>query len=186
MRHSILVTAALTFFAVSLPAQLAQPPAGVSEGAVTAVTNRCPANPELGNLDATPSWSGWGGAGNARFQTKAASGLTPADVPKLKLKWAFGFPGGASMYSQPSVAFGRVFVGNDNGVVYSLDAKTGCAYWAYQADMFGRFAPIAAPDLRLPGDPVCDLLCHPLHHCLRARCARRQTALEGADQDRAE
>ena len=37
------------------------------------------------------------------------------------------------------------FVGGDNGVVYSLDAKTGCLYWAYQADMFGRFAPIAAP-----------------------------------------
>ena len=56
-----------------------------------------------------------------------------------------------SMYSQPSVAFGRVFVGNDNGVVYSLDAKTGCVYWAYQADMFGRFAPIAAPISGYPG-----------------------------------
>jgi polyvinyl alcohol dehydrogenase (cytochrome) len=52
---------------------------------------------------------------------------------------------------QPSVAFGRVFVGNDNGVVYSPDAKTGCVYWAYQADMFGRFAPIAAPISGYPG-----------------------------------
>src|SRR5208282_1929809 len=88
---------------------------------------------------------GWGGAGNARFQTKDAAGLTATDVSKLKLKWAFGLPGGMSIYSQPAVAFGRVFVGNDNGVVYSLDAKTGCIYWAFQADMFGRFAPIAAP-----------------------------------------
>jgi polyvinyl alcohol dehydrogenase (cytochrome) len=151
MRHSILLTAAITCFAGSLLAQLAQPPAGVTEGLVPAVTNHCPANPELGNLDATPFWSGWGGAGNARFQTKAASGLTPADVPKLKLKWSFGFPGGTSMYSQPSAAFGRVFVGNDNGVVYSLDSKTGCVYWAYQADMFGRFAPIAAPISGYPG-----------------------------------
>jgi polyvinyl alcohol dehydrogenase (cytochrome) len=153
MRNSILVTAALAFFAGSLPAQLAQPPGGLVEGAVAAaaLTNRCAANPELGSLDATPSWSGWGGAGNARFQTKAASGLSPADVPKLKLKWAFGLPDGKSMYSQPSVAFGRVFVGNDNGVVYSLDAKTGCVYWAYQADMFGRFAPIAAPISGYPG-----------------------------------
>ena len=77
--------------------------------------------------------------------------MTPADVPKLKLKWAFGLPDGKSMYSQPSVAFGRVFVGNDNGVVYSLDAKSGCVYWAYQADMFGRFAPIAAPISGYPG-----------------------------------
>jgi polyvinyl alcohol dehydrogenase (cytochrome) len=145
MRHTILFTSALAFFAGSLWAQLAQPPSGVSEGTLRELTNSCPANPELGNLDAAPVWSGWGGAGNARFQTEAAGGLTPADVPKLKLKWAFGLPGGKSMYSQPSVAFGRVFVGNDNGVVYSLDAKIGCVYWAYQADMFGRFAPIAAP-----------------------------------------
>jgi polyvinyl alcohol dehydrogenase (cytochrome) len=151
MRHAILVTAALTFFAGSLRAQLAQPPAGVTEGALTAVTNRCTANADLGSLEAKPFWSGWGGTGNARFQTKDAAGLSPADVPKLQLRWSFGLPGGASMYSQPSVAFGRVFVGNDNGVVYSLDAKTGCVYWAYQADMFGRFAPIAAPISGYPG-----------------------------------
>ena len=142
-RYLILISAA--FFAGSLRAQLAQPPAGVTEGLLKEAARPCPANAELGNLDASPAWSGWGGAGNTRFQTKAASGLTAADVPKLKLKWAFGLPGGMSMYSQPSVAFGRVFIGNDNGVVYSLDAKTGCVYWAYQADMFGRFAPIAAP-----------------------------------------
>jgi polyvinyl alcohol dehydrogenase (cytochrome) len=151
MRHSILAAAALTFWTGSLRAQLAQPPAGVTEGLVTAVANRCAANPELSSLDATPSWSGWGGTGNARFQSAAASGLVPDDVPKLKLKWSFGFPGSTSMYSQPSVAFGRVFVGGDNGVVYSLDAKTGCAHWAYQADMFGRFAPIAAPISGYPG-----------------------------------
>ena len=145
MRCPILLTTVLTFFAGSAGAQLATPPAGVTEGVVTELMNACPANPELGNLEASPAWSGWGGAGNARFQPKTAAGLTPADIPKLELKWAFGLPGGASMYSQPSVAFGRVFMGNDNGVVYSLDAKTGCVYWGYQADMFGRFAPIAAP-----------------------------------------
>jgi polyvinyl alcohol dehydrogenase (cytochrome) len=145
MRYPILLTAALTSLAGSLAAQLAQPPTGVSEGVLTDLANRCPRNPELGNLGDSPSWSGWGGATNARFQTAAAAGINAADVGKLKLKWAFGLPGGASMYSQPAVAFGRVFVGNDNGVVYSLDSKTGCVYWAYQADMFGRFAPIAAP-----------------------------------------
>ncbi len=145
MRSLIPLAASLAFFGGSLRAQLAQPPAGVSEGVVKELTNRCPANQELANLDASPVWSGWGGTGNTRFQTKTASGLAAADVPKLKLKWAFGFPGAMSMYSQPAAAFGRVFVGSDNGVVYSLDAKTGCVYWAYQSDMFGRFAPIAAP-----------------------------------------
>ncbi len=145
MRYPILFTTALASFVGCLRAQLAQPPAGVSEGVLKEVTHACAANPNLPDLDASPYWSGWGGAGNARFQSTNAAGLTAAEVPRLKLKWAFGLPGGMSMYSQPSVAFGRVFVGNDNGVVYSLDAKTGCVYWAYQADMFGRFAPIAAP-----------------------------------------
>jgi polyvinyl alcohol dehydrogenase (cytochrome) len=145
MNSPIPLTAALTLFVGSASAQLAQPPAGVSQGLLQELPNACPANAQLPKLESSPAWSGWGGAGNARFQTKAAAGLSAADIPKLTLKWAFGLPGGMSMYSQPSVAFGRVFVGNDNGVVYSLDAKTGCVYWAYQADMFGRFAPIAAP-----------------------------------------
>jgi len=145
MTRLILFTAAFAVFSGSTWAQLAQPAVAVTEGLQRDVSNACPGNPQLASLDASPAWSGWGGAGNARFQTGAAAGLTAANVPKLKLKWAFGLPDGKSMYSQPSVAFGRVFVGNDNGVVYSLDAKTGCVYWAYQADMFGRFAPIAAP-----------------------------------------
>lgn len=151
MRHPILLAAVFAFLAGSARAQLAQPPAGVAEGIRKELTNTCPANPELASLEASPAWSGWGGANNARFQTKAAAALTPVDIPKLKLKWAFGLPGGKSMYSQPAVAFGRVFVGNDNGVVYSLDARTGCVHWAWQADMFGRFAPIAAPISGYPG-----------------------------------
>jgi polyvinyl alcohol dehydrogenase (cytochrome) len=151
MRYLILLATSLSSFTCALHAQLSQPPAGITEGLLKEQTNACPANSDLGDLNASPAWSGWGGPGNARFQTKAAAGLAAADVPKLKLKWSFGFPGGMSMYSQPAVAFGRVFVGNDNGVVYSLDSKTGCVYWAYQADMFGRFAPIAAPISGYPG-----------------------------------
>src|SRR5207244_401686 len=52
---------------------------------------------------------------------------------------------------QPAVAFGRVFVGSDDGVVYSMDAKSGCIYWAHRADLFGRFAPIIAPISGYPG-----------------------------------
>jgi polyvinyl alcohol dehydrogenase (cytochrome) len=120
-------------------------------GDVTKMTNRCASNPELGDINATPAWSGWGGTTNARFQTARAAGLTAADVPRLKLKWAFGLPSGSSLYSQPAVAFGRVFVGNDDGVVYSMDAKSGCVHWSYRSDMFGRFAPIVAPISGYPG-----------------------------------
>jgi polyvinyl alcohol dehydrogenase (cytochrome) len=126
--------------------QLTDPAAGD----VTKMTNRCASNPALGDMGPA-SWSGWGGANNARFQTERAAGLKAADVPKLKLKWAFGMPAGTNMYSQPAVAFGRVFVGSDDGVVYSMDAKSGCVHWAFRADLFGRFAPIVAPVKGYPG-----------------------------------
>lgn len=120
-------------------------------GDISKMTNTCRANPTLGDLNASPAWSGWGGATNARFQTEQAAGLKASDVPKLKLKWAFGLPSGSSLYSQPAVAFGRVFVGSDDGVVYSMDAKTGCVYWSFRSDSFGRFAPIIAPISGYPG-----------------------------------
>jgi polyvinyl alcohol dehydrogenase (cytochrome) len=119
---------------------------------VRKMANPCSSNPSLMDLAAVPSWSGWGAGGNnARFQTERSAGLKAADVPKLKLKWAFGLPGGSSVTSQPTVAFGRVFVGSDNASVYSMDAKSGCAYWAFRADASGRFAPIIAPVSGFPG-----------------------------------
>jgi polyvinyl alcohol dehydrogenase (cytochrome) len=110
------------------------------------MTNACSTNPPLGNLSASRSWLGWSAAGtNARFQPAAAAGLTAAEVPKLRLKWAFGIPGGGIMSGQPTVAFGRVFVASDNNMVYALDAKSGCAYWAFNAESSGRFAPVVGP-----------------------------------------
>ena len=58
------------------------------------------------------SWNGWGvDARNTRFQPAAAAGLGAADVPKLKLKWAFGVPGVSASGSQVSVVGSRLFVG---------------------------------------------------------------------------
>jgi polyvinyl alcohol dehydrogenase (cytochrome) len=119
-------------------------------GDVTKMTNRCASNPALGDIGDT-SWSGWGGNTNARFQSEKAAGLKASDIPKLKLKWSFGLPAGSNSYSQPAVAFGRVFIGSDDGVVYSMEARSGCVYWAYKSDSFGRFAPIAAPISGYPG-----------------------------------
>ena len=87
------------------------------------------------------SWIGWGGdLANTRFQASKDARIAAADVPKLKLKWAFGFPGAKSVYGQPSVIGGRVFVGVDTGAVYSLDAATGCVFWMFQADSGVRSA----------------------------------------------
>ncbi|MFZ0730703.1 MAG: PQQ-binding-like beta-propeller repeat protein [Candidatus Sulfotelmatobacter sp.] len=81
-----------------------------------------------------PTWTGWGAdLHNRRFQSTPAAGLTAADVPNLKLKWAFGFPGAAATYGQPTAFAGRVFVGSEDGTVYSLDSATGCLWWTFKA-----------------------------------------------------
>ena len=87
----------------------------------------------LGQLD--QGWNGWGGSGldNTRFQTADRAGLKASQVPKLKMKWAFGVPGVSTMSGQPVVADGRVFFGTFSGLVLALDAKTGCARWAFEA-----------------------------------------------------
>jgi hypothetical protein len=41
----------------------------------------------------------------------AQAGLTAEQVPRLSLKWAFGFPDTTSAWSQPTVVGGRLFVG---------------------------------------------------------------------------
>src|SRR5262249_32208774 len=69
-----------------------------------------------------------------RFQPEGMAKLSAQDVPRLKLKWAFGFPGVGQAYAQPAVAAGRVFVGSASRKVYSLDAETGCVYWTFEPD----------------------------------------------------
>src|SRR5271154_5342914 len=76
-------------------------------------------------------WNGWGrGLDNSRYQPEPA--IRASDVPKLALKWAFGYAGSA-VAGQPTIVDGRVFVASATGRVYSLDAKTGCTYWIYDA-----------------------------------------------------
>jgi len=105
------------------------------------MTNHCSSNPPLGELSAKSSWNGWGNdpMSNARFQPAKAAGLTAAQVPQLKLKWAFGFPELTRLWPAYSCR-GRVFIGVDSGAVYSIDAATGCVYWSYQADASVRTA----------------------------------------------
>jgi polyvinyl alcohol dehydrogenase (cytochrome) len=94
---------------------------------------RC-ANPAPFDPSQGASWTGWGpDTSNARFQPAAQAGLTPDNTPKLKLKWALGFPSASTARAQPTVAGGRVFVGSQDGTVYSLDGKTGCTVWTFKA-----------------------------------------------------
>ena len=58
----------------------------------------------------TGNWNGWADPANTRFQPARQAGLTGQTVPKLKLKWAFGFPGVTTAFGVPSVVDGKVFV----------------------------------------------------------------------------
>jgi polyvinyl alcohol dehydrogenase (cytochrome) len=108
--------------------------------------NHCEANPPIADLADSARWNGWSpDVTNSRYQTAKGAGLTAAQVPQLKLKWAFGYPTGVSAFGQPAVAAGRVFVGSDIGYVYSLDAKSGCVYWSYQAKGNVRGGPSVGP-----------------------------------------
>jgi len=81
-----------------------------------------------------PVWSGWGAdSHNTRFQSARSAALTADQVRRLKLKWAFGFPGASATYGQPTSFAGRLFVGSEDGTVYALDAATGCAWWTFKA-----------------------------------------------------
>jgi len=115
-------------------------------GAAKNMPNQCKTHPPMAAPASGPAWNGWGAdIHNTRFQPAESAGLTASDVPKLKLKWAFGFPNGVSAFAQPSVVSGRVFVGTDTGYVYSLDAETGCVYWSYKTVSNVRNAIVIAP-----------------------------------------
>jgi polyvinyl alcohol dehydrogenase (cytochrome) len=79
---------------------------------------------------AADQWIGWSPTlDNARYQPR--SGIAAADVPKLKVKWAFHYPG--SKNGQATIVGERLFVTSMSGAVYALNAKSGCVYWRHDA-----------------------------------------------------
>lgn len=94
-----------------------------------------------GNPLAGPAWNGWGnGIDNTRMQFTPR--LRVQDVPRLTVKWAFGYPGATSAGTQPTVAGGRLYVGTAEGDVYALDARTGCIHWMLEVESSVRTAII--------------------------------------------
>jgi len=112
------------------------------------LANFCPA--DLDPPANAPAWNAWGADGsNSRYQPPSAAGLSPDQVPKLKLKWAFGFPAAWATFGQPTVVAGRLFVGSEDGTVYAIDARTGCIWWTYQASATVKTAVSIGADGRL-------------------------------------
>ncbi len=80
-------------------------------------------------------------AGLCTSASPAPSGsLTAANLPRMKLKWAFGFDGEVMAFAQPTVVGNRLYVGSASGTVYALDAVTGCLHWQIEADAAVRTA----------------------------------------------
>lgn len=86
------------------------------------------------NPFAGPYWNGWGvNPTNQRSQPLPMAGLNADQIPRLKLKRAFGFPGVIRAFAQPAVAGGSIFIGTEARKVYSLDAASGCVHWIFDA-----------------------------------------------------
>ena len=93
-----------------------------------------------------PVFSGWGiTPGNTHHVPDAIAGLTKDNVSKLHLKWAVGFSGTIRIRSQPAVGGGSIFVGTQDGILYSLNLETGCARWQFPADSEIRTGIVISP-----------------------------------------
>ena len=114
---------------------------------VPTMTGQCPASQKP--IPGSAVWNGWSpDERNTRFQPAAAAGLTAEQLPKLQLKWAFGYPNAVTAYGQPTVSGGRIYNGSNDGTVYAVDANTGCLYWRFQAKAMVRNAMVIGPGNR--------------------------------------
>lgn len=92
-----------------------------------------------------PDVVGWGfEPQNDHFVPAAAAQLPVADIPRLKLKWAFAYPAAVRARSRPTFAYGALYVGSQSGAVYALDAKSGCIRWTFQTTAEVR-TPVVIP-----------------------------------------
>ena len=113
------------------------------EAAGSSVT-ACSATSSFRGPTGSGEWNGWGnGSSNTRFSKDG--GITAKDLPRLKLKWAFGYSTVTSARAQPALVGDWLFVASDAGDVHALDPRTGCAYWSFRAQATVRTALLVAP-----------------------------------------
>jgi len=108
---------------------------GVAGGELAVAKNTCPANQRPISGASASNWNGWSPSiDNARYISTEKAGLSIGQLSKLKLKWAFGFPGDIMAFGAPTVFNGTLFTGTASGVIYALDANTGCTHWTFEAN----------------------------------------------------
>jgi len=107
------------------------------------------------DASAPPDAVGWGVThDNAHLYPAAVAGISAAQVPQLKLQWAFAFPDAVRVRSQPLVAGGALFLGSHDGTVYALDRKTGCIHWRFRAAAEVRTGIVMDPWSAEGGQPA--------------------------------
>jgi polyvinyl alcohol dehydrogenase (cytochrome) len=108
---------------------------GVAGGQLAASKNMCSDGKRPMAGQSAGNWNGWSpGDDNARYVPTDKAGLNIGQLSKLKLKWTFAFPGDIMAFGAPTVFNGTVFTGSASGVIYALDAQTGCTHWTFEAN----------------------------------------------------
>ena len=93
-----------------------------------------------------PVYAGWGlNLQSTHEISTELAGLDKSNVGKLKLKWAFAYPGAVRTRSQPGLAGGAMYVGSHGGTVYALSRETGCVRWSFDASSEVRHAIVISP-----------------------------------------
>ena len=126
-------------------------------GRVATVANagRC-ANPAPFDPAQGAGWTGWGpDSSNARFQPAAQAGLTPESTPRLKLKWAFGFPDchiGACAADDRRRARVRRQPGRHG--LFARRARPAASIWTFKAKASVRTAIVLGARRAGPSTPL--------------------------------
>ncbi len=111
---------------------LAEHIAGASLDAAAADLDALACEDVVFDFSQHPTLEGWGvSRDNRRYFSAMQAGVTADQMPQMKLKWVFAFPGALRARSQPSFAGGSLFVGSQDGTVYALDQETGCIRWRF-------------------------------------------------------
>jgi polyvinyl alcohol dehydrogenase (cytochrome) len=117
---------------------------GVDAQAIAA-SAMCKPSHKVMSKPSKANWESWSPTlANTRYQSAAGAGLTAAQLDKLELKWAFGFPGDVISFAAPTLLNGTMFMGSAGGAVQAVDARSGCIHWSFMADGPVRTPPTIA------------------------------------------
>lgn len=87
--------------------------------------------PAASATEAPGGWHQYGGSAARTHEAAGAYGLA------LYRKWCANLPAG--VYSIPATGAGAIFVGCDDGALYSLDASSGAQRWSFKPESGAKF-----------------------------------------------